>query len=132
MTNYLFSSLLGALLNLLVHTNIWAQKSTQITRLAKLEIDSTQLEAYKTFLKVEIETSMKLEKGVLTLYAVFEQKRPNALTILEIYANKEAYLSHLQTPHFKKYKEATKHMVIRLELIDTDPLLPDLKIKKYK
>jgi quinol monooxygenase YgiN len=109
--------------------NASAQESKQMVRLAKLVIDSTQLESYKIFLKEEIETSIKLEKGVLTLYAVFEVNKPNHLTILEIYADKKAYEKHIQTPHFKKYKESTKNMVKSLELVETIPLISNMKIK---
>ncbi len=100
-----------------------------MVRLAKLEIDSTQLENYKTLLKEEIEASIKLEKGVLTLYAVFEINKPTQLTILEIYSNKKAYEKHILTAHFKKYKEGTKGMVKSIELIETTPLIPNMKIK---
>lgn len=65
----------------------------------------------------------------MTLYAVFEKKRPNHLTILEMYANEAAYQMHVKTPHFLKYKQGTLAMVKELELIDTDPLIPELKIK---
>jgi hypothetical protein len=41
----------------------------------------------------------------------------------EIYADKEAYQSHLQTAHFKKYKEGTVKMVKSLKLIDTNPMV---------
>ena len=34
--------------------------------------------------------------------------------------NVEAYQSHIQTTHFKKYKETVKNMVMSLELIDTE------------
>src|SRR5690242_3221721 len=84
-----------------------AQQKTKMVRLAKLEIDSAQLESYKEFAREEIETSMKVEKGVLALYAVFEKKHPTRLTILEIYADTAAYQSHIKTPHFLKYKNGT-------------------------
>jgi len=101
----------------------------RVVRLSKLEIDPAQLESYKSALKEEIEDSMRLEPGVLTLYAVFEKNRPNHLTILEIYANQDAYKAHIQTPHFLKYKSGTQEMVKNLELTDADPLIPDLRIK---
>ena len=72
---------------------------------------------------------MSLEPGVLTLYAVAEKNNPNKVTILEIYADKDAYEKHLKTPHFKKYKQGTLSMVKNLELIDVKPLIPGLKIK---
>ena len=105
-------------------------ESNQKVRLAKLTIDSTQLEAYNALLKEEIEASMRLEPGVLTLFALAEKDNPTRITILEIYASEESYKSHLQTPHFKKYKTASADMVESLELIETDPLFPKMKIKE--
>ncbi len=100
-----------------------------MVRLAKLVIDSTQLENYKAALKEEIEASVRLEPGVLTLYAVAEKDNPTHITILEIYADTNAYKAHLQTPHFIKYKTGTKEMVKSLELAEATPLIPGMKIK---
>jgi quinol monooxygenase YgiN len=106
-----------------------AQEKGQMVRLAKLVIDSTQLDNYKAFLKEEIETSVRVEPGVLTLYAVSEKNKPTHITILEIYADLAAYQAHVQTPHFLKYKNGTKAMVQSLELVETTPLVPGMKIK---
>lgn len=103
--------------------------SNNKVRLSKITVDPAQLDAYNAFLKEEIEASMRLEPGVLTLYAVSEKDHPNKITILEIYADEAAYQSHLQTPHFQKYKQGTLEMVKELELIDTKALIPGLKIK---
>jgi len=54
-------------------TNAPAQEKDQMVRLAKLVIDSAKLEGYKTLLKEEIETSVRVEPGVITLYAVSEK-----------------------------------------------------------
>ena len=105
------------------------QNKNQMVRLAKLVIDSAQLENYNALLKEEIEASVRLEPGVLTLYAVAEKNNPTHITILEIYADTVAYRSHLQTPHFIKYRNGTKDMVKSLELVETDPLIPGMKIK---
>ena len=101
----------------------------QMVRLAKLEIDSSQLECYKAFLKEEIETSLRVEPGVLTLYAVFEKENPQRVTILEIYADSAAYKAHINTRHFLKYKNGTLKMVKSLQLIEATPLVPGMKIK---
>ena len=102
---------------------------TQMVRMAKLVIDSTQLDRYKAALKEEIEASVRLEPGVLTLYAVSEKEKPSHITILEIYADSAAYRAHMQTPHFIKYKTGTQKMVKSLELVETVPLIPGMKIK---
>lgn len=98
-------------------------------RLAKLQIDSTQLENYKAALKEEIETSVRIEPGVLTLYAVSEKDDPTHITIFEIYANTEAYDAHRETPHFKKYKSITREMVKSLELQEAVPIILSSKMK---
>ncbi|MEQ9099900.1 MAG: antibiotic biosynthesis monooxygenase [Imperialibacter sp.] len=106
-----------------------AQSDKQMVRLAKLVIDSAQLDSYNAFLKEEIEASVRLEPGVLTLYAVAEKNDPARITILEIYADSAAYQAHLKTPHFIKYKNGTASMVKSLELVETVPLVPRMKIK---
>ena len=82
-----------------------------IVRIAELEIDPAQLDAYKLALKEEIETSIRVEPGVLTLYAVSLKEHPEQIRLFETYRNADAYESHLQSPHFKKYKDRTQHMV---------------------
>lgn len=130
---YLSASLLTLVLSFAFSSPTLAQQgrqpSNQLVRLARLVIDSTQLNQYNALLKEETETSVRVEPGVLTLYAVAEKKRPNHITILEIYADSAAYKAHLQTPHFIKYKTGTKDMVRSLELVETTPLVPGMKIK---
>ena len=106
-----------------------AQQKSQMVRLAKIIVDSAQLDNYKALLKEEIETSVRVEPGVLTLYAMSEKDHPAHITILEIYADSAAYKAHLQTPHFIKYKTGTKDMVKSLELVPVDPLVPEMRIK---
>jgi len=125
----LIKLILILMLSQFVFQTTMAQEKSQMVRLAKLVIDSTQLDAYKTFLKEEIETSIRVEPGVLTLYAVSEKNKPTHITILEIYADSAAYKAHIQTSHFLKYKNGTRDMVKSLELVETIPLLPGMKIK---
>ena len=40
-----------------------------------------------------------------------------------------SYEKHIKSPHFLKYKSETERMVQSLELIDTIPLTPEMKIK---
>jgi 4-carboxymuconolactone decarboxylase len=106
-----------------------AQDSERMVRLSRLVIDAQQLDAYRAALKEEIETSVRDEPGVLTLYAVSEKDQPTHFTILEIYADRTAYEKHIKSPHFLKYKTGTQRMVKALELIDAVPLVPGMKIK---
>ena len=108
------------------------QESKQMVRLARLVIDQNQLEQFKAILKEEAEISMRIEPGVLTLFAVQEKNNPTHFTILEIYADSASYRGHLLTPHFSRYKTGTQDMVKSLDLISTIPLVPDMKIKVAK
>lgn len=100
-----------------------AQDKNQVVRIAKLRIDSAQLENYMAALKEHAETAVRVEPGVLTLYAVSEKNNPTRITVFEIYVDAAAYQAHLQTAHFKKYKSTTKDMVKSLELVETVPIV---------
>ncbi|WP_428429807.1 putative quinol monooxygenase [Pararhizobium sp.] len=90
--------------------------------MAELEIDPTQLEDYLVLLTEEIEASVEKEPGVLMLHAVSLKDAPEKIRILEVYANRQSYEAHIQTPHFLKYKTATTGMVRSLNLVDADPI----------
>jgi quinol monooxygenase YgiN len=95
----------------------------RLVRLAELEIDPAQLDAYKAALREEIETSIRVEPGVLNLFAVAVKGQPNQIRLFETYASPAAYEAHLQSAHFKKYKSVTASMVKSLRLIETEPLI---------
>jgi quinol monooxygenase YgiN len=118
------------LLTLVFCAHAAAQEKTPVVRLARLQIDSAQLETYKAALKEEIETSVRVEPGVLTLYAVSEKENPTHITVFEIYSSADAFKAHLETPHFKKYKNSTKEMVKSLEVVETVPIA--LSAKKHQ
>jgi quinol monooxygenase YgiN len=94
------------------------QEKNQMVRLAKIKVDPSQLEKYNASLNEQMTTAVRVEPGVLTYYAVADKNDPTSITILEIYADTGAYNAHIQTPHFKKYKETVKDMVKSLELVD--------------
>ncbi len=97
-----------------------AQKSNTMYRIAKIKVDENQLENYKSALQEQMNAAIKLEPGVLSYTVVADKKDATSITIFEVYANLDAYQSHILTAHFKKYKETVKDMVLSLELIDTD------------
>lgn len=117
-----------ALLSFFARATASAQETSgQIVQLAKLEIDPAQLDAYKAALKEGVETALCVEPGVLNLYAMAEKENPAHITLVEVYADENAYQAHLQSPHFLKYKEGTKEMVKSLELVRMVPLFPGVK-----
>ena len=122
-------SIFAVMFTLFSPETAYAQDKNLVVRIANLRIDSTQLDSYKAALKEHAETAVRVEPGVLTLYAVYNKTNPTHVTVFEIYANLDAYKAHLEAPHFKKYKSTTNDMVKSLELMDTVPIALETKGK---
>jgi quinol monooxygenase YgiN len=103
----------------------------EVVRIAELDIDPAQLDAYTAALKEEIATSIAVEPGVLGLYAVAIKDHRNQIRIFERYADRSAYESHVHSPHFNKYKSVTQTMVKSLKLIETSPILLGVKVGRH-
>ena len=98
-------------------------------RIAELEVDPAQLETFKAATKEFGETSIRVEPGCLVLYAVSEKENPAHVTVFEIYRDQDAYHTHVQTPHFKKFRATTDAIVKSRKLIDTVPISLAAKTK---
>lgn len=108
-------------------SNASAQLNNPYVRIAKIVIDSAQIDSYKIALKEHAETAVRVEPGVISLYAVYDKDRPTHVTVFEIYASRQAYEIHIKTPHFLKYKSTTSGMVKQLELTDVIPIALEKK-----
>lgn len=93
-----------------------------IVRIAELDVAPGRIDAYTALLRQEIDASLRLEPGVLFLFAVSVKGSPNSVRVIEGYADQAAYEAHLTTPHFLAYKSRTAGMVVSLRLIETDPI----------
>src|SRR5687767_7351549 len=98
-------------------------------RVAELEIDPTRLDDYTAAVREEIETSVRVEPGVLAIYAVAEKDNPSKLRFFEMYADEAAYRSHIASPHFRKYVEVTRDMITSRRLLDVTPVQLSAKRK---
>lgn len=93
-----------------------------IVRMAQLQIKPDCLAAFREAVKEEMQDALRLEPGVLAIYAVADKNDPTRLTFFEIYASEDTYQLHRQTPHFKKYLDITKNMVLDKTLIEAVPV----------
>lgn len=103
-----------------------------IIRISEIEVYPEYLEEYLVYAKEVAKDSIKNEKNVVSIYPMVVIKNNNLIRILEIYKNQDAYQNHISSPHFKKYKEGTLHMVKHLDLIDTYQLCPENFNKIFK
>jgi quinol monooxygenase YgiN len=95
----------------------------EYVRIAELEIDPAQLESFRLAVTESIETAVRVEPGVLVLYAVSEKDNPTRVRVLEIYTDADAYKTHLETPHFQKFRATTEKMVLSRKLLDAVPIV---------
>ena len=97
-------------------------REAKVVRIAELEINPAQLGSYLAIVKKEMQTSIRVEPGVLAIYAVADKEDSTKLTFFEMYADEAAYLSHRETPHFKEYAEQTKNMIKSRKLREGVPV----------
>jgi quinol monooxygenase YgiN len=69
-----------------------------LVRIAELEIDPAQVEAYRAAVTEEIDTSVRVEPGVLVIYCVAIKDEPSKLRFFEMYADDAAYRAHIDSP----------------------------------
>jgi quinol monooxygenase YgiN len=117
---------------LVTHSTASAQNKEIMIRISEIEIHSNFVEEYKGILKEEAEASVRLEPGVIAIFPMYQQGNPTQVRILEVYASREAYESHLKTPHFQKYKTTTLKMVTSLKLIDMQAIDAETMIEIFK
>jgi quinol monooxygenase YgiN len=101
-------------------SSIAASGSSQgmMVRISEIQIDPARLDEYNAILKEEAEASVRLEPGVISIFPMYQREKPTEVRILEIYASRAAYESHIESPHFQKYKTTTLPMVKSLTLVD--------------
>ena len=95
----------------------------------ELEIESSQLDAFKAAIKENGETAVRVEPGCRSFSAVFEKDDPTRVRLFEVYDSADAFKSHLETAHFKKYAATTKDMVKSRKRIDNVPITLNVKGK---
>jgi len=116
-------ALLAIILLSCMSTAAMAQVNAQrYVRVAELQIDPTQADAFAEATREVGQASVRLEEGCLVLYAVAEKDNPSFVRVFEIYRDSAAYQAHLQTPHFQKFRATTEKMVKSRKLIDGVPV----------
>lgn len=134
--NKIIVPFLVLLIMLAAHSAASAQQKEvntgMLVRISEIEIVPEFLEEYKAILIEEAKASVRLEKGVVSIFPMFQKDDPNQVRILEIYADRAAYEAHLKTPHFQKYKTTTLKMVKTLKLIDMDAMDAETMSKIFK
>ena len=91
------------------------------TKLVKVEVNPQDNQQFAQIITSEMAQSLKVEDGVIAMYAATEQAQPNKWLFFEIYASDAAYEAHRQTPHFNDYLKQTEKMVVDKQMIEITP-----------
>ena len=106
-------------------TKVKSDRDGLIIRIAEIEVHKKYLNEYLAAAHDVGATSVEQEPGVICIFPMQVKGKPTAIRIVEIYRDEAAYQSHLQMPHFLKYKQGTLHMVKSLKLVSVEPLAPE-------
>ncbi|VTY04031.1 Antibiotic biosynthesis monooxygenase [Neisseria subflava] len=87
------------------------QTSTTQTRLVNVIVKPEHNIQFSKIIQAEMAQSLKVEDGVLAMYAATKQDSPNDWIFFEIYTDEAAYQAHRETPHFKDYLKQTDKMI---------------------
>lgn len=126
-THTIFISLILIVMLTVGNKTVSAQQDNRKVRIARIDIYPAFLTEYKAALAEHAKTAVRVEPGVLALQAVYDKAHPTQVTVFEVYASDSAYLSHLKTAHFLKYKNSTLQMVKSLELVEVVPIAIEIK-----
>jgi quinol monooxygenase YgiN len=101
----------------------------QVVIVAELEIDASQLDAYKAAVKENGETAIRVEPGCLAFNIAYEKDNPSHIRVFEVYTDADAFKAHLESAHFKKYAAATKDIVKWRKRTESMPIILAVKGK---
>lgn len=104
------------------YTDAPARVAASSIRIARLKIREDRLAAFTEAVKEEMEAALRVEPGVVALYAVADKADPTAMTFFEMYVDENAYRTHRETPHFQKYLHATENMIVDRRLGEYVPV----------
>lgn len=98
------------------------QNKRTINNLVVVEVKPEFQTAFKNIVLPEMAESLRVEKGVLAMYAATDVNNINRWYFYEIYASEEDYQLHRQTPHFKNYIAQTADMSASKKAIPVEPV----------
>lgn len=102
--------------------NLWDTNERTINNLVIVEVKPEFQSEFRNIVLPEMVESLKVEKGVLAMYAGTDSETPKRWYFYEIYASEEDYQLHRQTLHFLDYLRQTAHMSARKDAIPVKPV----------
>ncbi len=91
--------------------------------LASIQVKEDSLNAFLEIFRANV-PSVRAEKGCIEYVPAIDavtdipvqQRQPSVVTVIEKWESVDALLAHLETPHMIAYKEATRDMVVQVDV----------------
>lgn len=91
--------------------------------LASIQVKENSLNAFLDIFKANL-PNVRAEQGCIEYVPAIDavtdipvqQRQPSVVTVIEKWESVAALLAHLETPHIIAYKEATRDMVVRVDV----------------
>ena len=94
-----------------------------ITRLFRLERDLAKRELFDEVGENNLTKSIKREPGTLAMYATHVPDAPETCYVFEVYADDDAYQTHVAAPHFQAFVQMSGGVLTGREVIQLTPQL---------
>lgn len=98
-----------------------AQGNAPIVRIFEFVIAQGDVKQILDVGRINIETSVRDEPGVLSMYCVLDKEDPTKMIVVEVYRDPAAYQSHVDSAHFKAFIVAIQGKVISRQVTETHP-----------
>lgn len=93
------------------------------TNLVSVTLKPSKDDAFRAAVMPEMAQSLKVEPGVLAIYAGTLQDHPEQWFFFEVYESEAAYQTHRRTPHFQAYLRHTADLLQDKHFVDITPTL---------
>ncbi|HFI0902881.1 putative quinol monooxygenase [Streptococcus suis] len=102
--------------------------SKPVVHLFHLGVDEKNRDSFYQVGVKNFQTSYKEEAGTLAMYASSLRENQLEYKVFEIYADKAAYQTHVNSPHFKVYVDQVGSKLTKREVFEVEALFLEEKL----
>lgn len=104
------------------------ENSVPIMRIFEFVLVPSDVQSILEAGRKNIETSVRDEPGVLSMYCAVDKDDPTKLYVVEVYRNQAAYQAHVESAHFKAFSEAIRGKIVSRRIVEATPALLGAKL----
>jgi quinol monooxygenase YgiN len=98
-----------------------AETNTPVMRIFEFVLAPSDVQRILEVGRKNIETSIREEPGVLSMFSATNKDDPTKLYVVEVYRDQTGYQAHAESAHFKAFLAAIQSKVISRRVTETAP-----------